>query len=1511
MKKYTLNSLQNAIVYLILLTSSISYSQTVLNYASFESGMDGWTNNGSRAIRTNSPTRAWDGIFCIRTVSNGDDSSTDSPLFNFSTYDKIDIKIFFYSLGMETGDDFLIQYSDDAGSSWTTIQAYVAGDVAGKDADFPIGTPGYHHSKIATILKKDYTFPNSTDSQIRVVNDSNSTADYIYWDAITITGTTFNTPTEGPGGVTTNLDLWLRGDKIDGTTVAADGSNVSQWTDSGKGNHANTMITGQEPVYRNNPTQNFNFNPVIDFENDNNTSAGDMTYLTSRDELTGTSGFNSNDIFMVVRPDPAITTSMIPMDTFTSRDPIQEIYQEDVTGFGFGSYTARFSGEYFTYAIGTTAGPDDGYGRADLSGTTNYDQISIINARHNTSDDDVEIYFNAEQIGTDTSDMPDFVSINDTRYWIGRSQYWNGSFDGRIAELITYDSRKTDGTAERRRIESYLALKYGITLGANGTTIDYVDSNGNVVWDASANTGYNYDIGGIFRDDASNHLQKQSKSVNETSDATGLLTGIITMGLTNIADTNDANTGSFSGDSQYLVWGNNGTPITAAPFTVNVDMSSGIGGLSTPVTFEGMRRIWKVVETGGDVPSVEVSIPQDAIRNISPPGSFLMFISSTTVFDPTADYVVLKNDGSGNLQGNYDFDGTKYITFGYAPQVIAERSIQFDGVQDYIDVGDHKDLNPTEFTVSAWIKRINDSRGVSILSKRDGFYSEGYDFGIANNRRLEMSWNAGFESITSSIRIPEDTWHHVAVIFDNGTANLYIDGALDATETGLANPTATTQSFIIAAAGKTSTTDFFEGNIDEVRIWDVALTEDQLRYIMNQEIEENAAFVDGMVVPTTITKNDISTIPWTDLAGYYPMSIYTYTNTNDHSDRDNQGALRNLNTVDFQTAPLPYESVANTNWDLNSTWLNGAVQTIPGGPSIVDGDITVDWNIVKISHNITMDNSSLPAVNAENRRVLSLESTANELTLTDFGLTVTHYLKLDGEIDLEGEAQLIQTTGSDLDVTSSGSIERDQQGTADTYTYNYWSSPVSTRNTTTNNQDYTIPSMISDGTNPNAPGTINFLTTGFDGTNGSPIGLADYWLWKFVNGPGTDTNNADYAYWQQVRSTGSMQVGEGFTMKGPGTGAITAPQNYIFDGKPNNGDISVNITSGHDYLVGNPYPSAIDAHEFLDDNPLTGGTLYFWEHWGGGSHNLGDYQGGYAMYNYSGGTGAGSFGTNDPDVGTGGTPTKLPGRYVPVAQGFFVTANTTGTVNFENDQRVFVKEGGSSTFVRTNQDGTTTQTEDTRMKFRIGFNSVNQIYRQLLLTVDSNATANIDWGYDGEINEQQMDDMYWMIEDGKYVIQGTNLVNYSTIAPVGIHTRDNGLNIISIDQLKNVPDDLDIYVYDKELDLHHNLRNSDYRVHLNAGEYLERFQIVFNDTPPLSVDDNELDEGFQIYYVTNDENLVIVNPNAVTVNSLEIFNILGQSLQSIDTISNELHTEIKIKNLSTGTYIVKLESLTV
>lgn len=1353
--------------------------------------------------------------------------------------------------------------------------------------------------------------------------------------------------TEGPGGVTNDLALWLKGTDGLGYTT---GQSVSLWADQGRGSNATVNTAGQEPTYFDNPNRNVNFNPVVEFDNtfSSFSTDGDYSYdNTSTQFLEGTDGLYTQDIFIVVIPDDTVVNNSFGfMDLFCG-DANLSVNSTDATGLGMGDYTGRVSNESICFALdtyNTGESPADGYAVYDGPSTT-YNNVGIINTRNNAGVTQQELFYNANNIEAGQNDIPEFLNIEDSRYWIGRSEGWEATLNARVCEIITYTTRKDDAnlTQERNRIQSYLGIKYGITLGANGTSQDYVDSAGTLIWDANTGTPvndvFNYDIAGIGRDDDSDLLQKQSRSVNNAVDGGFRAQGILTIGMGNLSNTNNLNGNTELEDKEFLVWGNNGVDLDNPAVIVDVDMSTDIsptipGG--THVQFNGIARTWKVVEKVaalGDIPTVEVAILKNAVRTATPPnGVYLMFISDTPNFDPTADYRIMTEGtnelGEAILKTKYDFDNTKYITFGWAPERTFERSVYFNGTTSYVDMEDALDVNPTAFTISSWIRRDSNSLNKSIVSKRDAAFTEGYDFKINSVGKFEVSWktsSGAIQTTTSNTIIPENQWHQVAVIYQGGNAYLYIDGILDK-QAAKSAPNNTSQSFYIGAASKLTPQAFFKGNIDEVRIWNTALTVPQLRYIMNQEIENNATFVGGSYFISkgvTPTKNDIATIPWTSLAGYYPMSTYTYTNTKDESGNGNQGALRTLRTVDKQTAPLPYLSTANSDWDTNATWTNGSLQTIPGANSIVDNAKTIDWNIVETNNNISMDNSGLAAINNGNRNLLALFVESNKLTLagnntteTGNGITVSHYLNLEGKIDLEGESQLIQTIDSDLLVGASGSLEKDQQGTLDVYTYNYWSAPVgNTATANPNNYSYTLNNNImKDGTSSGTPANITYVG-GYDGSNSdADLKIAHYWIWKFNNRL-TD----DYASWQHVRNTGSLLAGEGFTMKGVTntSGNVLLNQNYVFDGKPNNGNVSLPINIGNEYLVGNPYASAIDAEQFITDNgptisgnganPAISGTLYFWEHWGGGSHILAEYQGGYGTYNFSGGTPAVSMGTNDPDVGTGGTPTKTPGRYIPVGQGFFVQGRSNGNVVFNNGQRQFQKEGGSaSVFMRS--ANTNTDVVDTRMKIRLGFNSVNTLHRQILVTADSRASIVYDWGFDALLNEVQQDDMSWMIDTEKYTIQGTDVFTEATILPLSIKTSDDGLNNISIDGLENIPDNLDIYAHDIELDIYHNLRTDGrYEIYLAAGEYADRFELTFSDNPSLSTEDFVNQDNLQVYFANTKGSIIIHNPKMVNLDAAEMFNILGQSVIRIDNLEPTNYHEIKVTGLSTGTYIINLE----
>ncbi|NND52345.1 MAG: LamG domain-containing protein, partial [Flavobacteriaceae bacterium] len=1291
-------------------------------------------------------------------------------------------------------------------------------------------------------------------------------------------------PNLGPAGITNNIQLWLKanhGVEEAAGDLAEDTDAVLNWLDrSGGNNDATQAIATKQPIYS---EATINFNPTLNFDGINhemiansNANGAITVFAVANGTFSGTKNllnlYNGGSGSVVIEQTAATT--------------LRGCYYDDTTVSGIVSTTiangTSFLMNYDHLAGGTSELFEDGISQGTASA-------------------------NADNL---TGSLTVGVGTHPTN----AAERW----DGGIAELIVYNQILT--TTERVQIESYLALKYGFTLGTNGTSQDYLDSDGSVIWDQSENLGFNYNVTGLGRDDNSELDQKQSKTINATDD--------ITIGIKTLATTNDGNTAEFFADKTFLIWGNDNGAITATT-DITKDFGSGTG-TATNVSATPIVRKWKMV-VKDSVPTVKISIPETMVSATNPGGEkYVMIVADDAAFTINVTSATMKDVGS-NLEVEFYFEGTKYVTFGSAAETTElARAVSFDRSDMYLSAGDVNDLANTDFTISAWIKRDPGTGNFDIISKRnffnentdldpgpdnDGNYSHGYALRIDQDNKFRMVWRDPEDTsnniLQTSASIPENEWHHMCAVYDSsegalGTTRLYIDGILEDTDDTL-DPmnVASDAHFMIGAAHHIKRQQRHGGSVDEVRVWNVALSADQIRYIMNQEIEQNASLADGKVLPTTTTKNEINAMPWNNLIAYYPMNKMVFGSMMDYSNSGNDASMINYDHVDEQTAPLPYLVAQSGDWDTSTTWVNGDVQYLPGVSSYLDAVETIDYNIVQMddNYNVTMDNTNLaliPATNNNNRTLLGLIINDGDLEIegdndsgTGNALTVSHYLKLNGNIDLEGESQLIQTTDSDLDVTSSGTVERDQQGTADTYTYNYWASPVGVSNTTSNNNSYTLPDVVRDGTQ-----NINFLTGGYDGTDTNPIGIADYWIWKFAN-----QLDDDFASWQHIRSTGSISAGEGYTMKGPGTGPISSEQNYVYIGKPNNGDINLTLSANNDYLLGNPYASAIDAEQFILDNGAISGTLYFWKHWGGGSHNLADYLGGYAIYNLSGGTPSASMGSNDPDVGTGGIPTKTPGRYIPVGQGFFVLAENNGTINFNNGQRVFQKESENSVFTEANNPDNNTilgrnvtdpadLVGDPRLKIRLGFYSVNTIRRQLILTIDENATDAIDGGYDGALYEDQMGDMYWMIENQRFVIQATNYLDDYSVFPIGVKSDDEGINIISLDDMINTPDTMEIYVYDKELDLYHDLLAGDYEFFKIAGETLDRFEITFSPGA-LGIDDNELN-ALDLHYSNDLESIILINPTLKNINSIEVINVLGQTIYTVDNNLNSDYAEYKV-----------------
>ena len=206
---------------------------------------------------------------------------------------------------------------------------------------------------------------------------------------------------------------------------------------------------------------------------------------------------------------------------------------------------------------------------------------------------------------------------------------------------------------EIQRVESYLAIKYGITLDQTAAT-DYLASDGaTIMWDATAAGTYNNDIAGIGRDDAQALEQRVSKSVN--TDA------LVAFALDNDFTTanNDATrTTAHGADLSFMTWANNDAGITAWTAT------------GAPTDREILSRVWKTDETG-TVGTVYLSIPDNSSTATTtlPTETNLVYLLTRTTDDDfssatgTTEIILTQNGTNWELPAGIDLADATFFTF--------------------------------------------------------------------------------------------------------------------------------------------------------------------------------------------------------------------------------------------------------------------------------------------------------------------------------------------------------------------------------------------------------------------------------------------------------------------------------------------------------------------------------------------------------------------------------------------------------------------------------------------------------------------------------------------------------------------------------------------------------------------------------------------------------------------------------------------------------------------------------
>jgi len=202
------------------------------------------------------------------------------------------------------------------------------------------------------------------------------------------------------------------------------------------------------------------------------------------------------------------------------------------------------------------------------------------------------------------------------------------------------------------------------------------------------------------------------------------------------------------------------------------------------------------------------------------------------------------NDGTP-----YNFDGTPTSTTDGTGQIDGADS--FDGDNDYVDCGNFLDFSSTNFTISLWICDNNPTANTAFIAKWGGGAGNREFVFEKENSKLKWVISDGttYPILYGNTVLSANVWYHIAVVndWDNDEAILYLNGNQDAIDTEW---TSSMNSYTTSVKIGTRTLDnYFDGTIDEVRIYNRALSAEEISTQYNNQNSPSTFYSMGSEEP--------------------------------------------------------------------------------------------------------------------------------------------------------------------------------------------------------------------------------------------------------------------------------------------------------------------------------------------------------------------------------------------------------------------------------------------------------------------------------------------------------------------------------------------------------------------------------------------------------------------------------------------------------------------------------------
>ncbi|MBU2650649.1 MAG: T9SS type A sorting domain-containing protein [Bacteroidetes bacterium] len=819
--------------------------------------------------------------------------------------------------------------------------------------------------------------------------------------------------------------------------------------------------------------------------------------------------------------------------------------------------------------------------------------------------------------------------------------------------------------------------------------------------------------------------------------------------------------------------------------------------------------------------------------------------SGTSLDDVTSNNLngTLTNMNGNEWSASPAFFGPKYC-------------LDFNGSSHYGTIPANASLQNSNFTVEFWMQMDGTTSTFNgIIDNGRDVSSNWFFLTIANSLAIIFGIGNGSGIAEIWLGVNDNNWHHIAGVYNGTTAYLYFDGVLS----GSTNVSLSILSRNIIIAKRDGYEQYFNGKLDELRIWSDVRTEEEIRDNMCKTLEGDEA----------------------GLVAYYTFDNYSGSALQDLTSNTNDATLTNSPAWTTSTAFNTWLNTSSSNWSTAANWSRESVPTSTdnvgvhnqsGSDPTIGAAIACNHLVVGSGVDLTFNYSGSHTIHGS---VFNIGHTniypGNKLTITK-----SLYMLPLSSLDLEPGGQL--SIGHNLynNILSSPgdfTLESDATGTGSLILTGTVDGSIKAERFLTHDRWHYISDPV------NTSGNFDALNLGL-GTPGSSSNQFYRWEESYTSGSYT-------GYWIDILNgadgsgTNTLMDEEGFTdCKGYAVNYVTTDKTITLSGPLHTSNQSINLTkTGGSFeganLVGNPFSSTIAINTGADatNNFLTQNTaalndsyeaIYLWDEsagWDGKSNA--DYD---AVANAD------------------------AAFYASPGQGFMVMAASNGaTLNFNTS----IRKHGTSAYYKN-------ETESDHPGLRL-YASTGEQYNKTEILLVSGMTPGLDPSYDvGKMKGNPELALYTrLIEDNgvDFAIQALPPENIeSIVVNVGIDVPEARQIEFAAEtmQLESIP----LFLEDRQTNTFTNLKNERYTTWVDESG-TGRFFLHFKDI--TGIEDAVMMHPLQVFHYN--DIIYILNPDGER-GEASVTDISGRELLRFTLTGS--HNQQETLGLPSGIYFVSI-----